>query len=591
VKKNTALRYYLAGAAALATFVVYLAALQNDFVNWDDDHYVIKNLAIRSFDGPFFRWAFLDFYESNWHPLTWISHAADYAIWGLNPLGHHLTNIVLHAVNTVIVVLLIIRLLEVFTARTVQSGGSPFLNERTIPIAAGVTGLLFGLHPIHVESVAWVAERKDLLCALFFLISITLYVRHVSSTNNESDKKNRVSRFFSKSLLLSLGFFILALLSKPMAVTLPVVLLILDWYPFNRIRSLKTLGAAGFEKLPFIALSFFSSIVTIRAQSSVNAIWEALPLSGRLVVASKSLVAYLWKMMLPLELIPFYPYPQKISFFSLEYLATVALVVGITIACVVIGKKQKFWLSTWGYYVVTLIPVLGIVQVGGQLMADRYTYLPSLGPFLVLGLGAAWITEKVNTLKSWGPVIKALGAAGLFVIFISLSYLTFQQVGIWKNSIDLWTYVITREPSGAPVAYYNRGKAYMEMGRFDKAAEDFDATIAVDPQYYEAYNNRGILYERAGLFDKAIELFNRAIIIDPLNYIAYTSRGYSYADLGQYDRAIEDFNTAIRLNQNSDRTFLWRAYLYLRIGKRELAVADFRRACDLGNEDGCNALR
>ncbi len=307
------------------TFIVYLAALQNEFVEWDDSQYVFENLHIRSFDLDFFKWAFFDFYAANWHPLTWISHALDYAVWGLNPMGHHLTNNILHAVNTFLVVLLVVRLLTSRQAVKLTSshmssapadppeaGNSRFTihDSRFALIAAGVTGLLFGLHPIHVESVAWVAERKDLLCALFYLLSIMAYVSYRSYTTN-------------KSYILSLFFFILALLSKPMAVSLPVVLLILDWYPFGRIQSLKTFRDSFVDKIPFIALSIVSSILTVlaqRAEGAVTAI-EAIPLSTRMLVASKSLIAYLWKMLMPMHLIPYYPYPNDASLFSLEYLS------------------------------------------------------------------------------------------------------------------------------------------------------------------------------------------------------------------------------------------------------------------------------
>ncbi|MGD0887443.1 MAG: hypothetical protein ABSA46_21585 [Thermodesulfovibrionales bacterium] len=264
--------YYLAAFVSLITFSVYLPALRNDFVSWDDDLYVINNLHIRSLDWAFFQWAFSGFYASNWHPLTWVSHAFDYAFWGLNPLGHHLTNTMLHAMNTFLVVLLCIKLLEMWKERSMPEEASAFLDERRIVIAAGVTGLLFGLHPLHVESVAWVAERKDLLCGLFFLLSISAYANHIRALVNEPlEKKEAASRFFKRSYLVSLVFFVLALLSKPMAVSLPVVLLLLDWYPFQRIRSRKSFRDSCVEKLSFIVCSLISSILTIMAQRTKGA--------------------------------------------------------------------------------------------------------------------------------------------------------------------------------------------------------------------------------------------------------------------------------------------------------------------------------
>jgi hypothetical protein len=223
VKRTWNTEYYVAAAVALLTLLVYLPALQNEFVDWDDNVYIFDNPYIRSLDMAFFKWAFWGFHAANWHPLTWASHALDYAVWGLNPLGHHLTSISLHALNTFLVVALVTRLLDAYNTKQ----NRPALNDRMVLIAAATTGLLFGLHPVHVESVAWVSERKDVLCALFFLLSLLSYLSYVSSNTQ-------------KTYLLSLGFFVLALLSKPMAVTLPVVLLILDWYPYGRIRSFKT---------------------------------------------------------------------------------------------------------------------------------------------------------------------------------------------------------------------------------------------------------------------------------------------------------------------------------------------------------------
>ena len=221
VNRAQNVKYLFAGAVALATFLMYLPALRNGFVEWDDGSYVLENHHIRSFDAAMFKWAFFNFYASNWHPLTWISHAVDYALWGLNPLGHHLTNIILHAVNTFLVVVLAVRLLEAYRERTALSGRPSFLNDRAILIAGGTTGLLFGLHPVHVESVAWVAERKDLLCALFFLLSITAYTKYAGSkesgvgspgSEDQGQAEARLGKaFINKHYLFALGFFVLAL--------------------------------------------------------------------------------------------------------------------------------------------------------------------------------------------------------------------------------------------------------------------------------------------------------------------------------------------------------------------------------------------
>ena len=266
---NKRTKYIIAFSVAVVTFIVFLPALQNEFLNWDDIEYISGNSFIRSLDTQLLKSAFLEFHAWNWHPLTWLSHAVDYSVWGLNPLGHHLTNNILHALNTLLVVLLVMRLIGVFKKTAGNNALSqPFLHDRTIMITGAATGLLFGLHPLHVESVAWAAERKDLLCAFFFLLTIITYAHYVIEISARTSV-NYASRFFNRKYLYALGFFILSLLSKPMAVTLPFVLLILDWYPFKRIQSLKTFWTTSIEKLPFLALALISSVLTVLAQKAV----------------------------------------------------------------------------------------------------------------------------------------------------------------------------------------------------------------------------------------------------------------------------------------------------------------------------------
>ncbi|MFZ2197660.1 MAG: tetratricopeptide repeat protein [Thermodesulfovibrionales bacterium] len=493
--RNANLKHYLAASVSLITFLVYLKSLQNGFLGWDDGIYVVLNPYIRSITPSFFRWAFFfDFYASNWHPLTWLSHALDYAVWGLNPLGHHLTNNILHALNTFIVVLLVVRLSEF---GKVLSPPSPPLNvrgdwgavpadrgwssDKTVLITAGTTGLLFGLHPIHVESVAWVAERKDLLCALFYLLSVITYVKYATCKTY-------------RTYIPALCFFVLALLSKPMAVTLPFVLLILDWYPFGRIQSLRSFGIAFFEKLPFIALIIISSVLTILAQKAAMMPMDVEPLSARVLVACRSIVFYLWNVILPLRLLPYYQYPEGVSLLSLQYPLYIVLVIGITAFALVSAKKRRFWLAVWGYYVITLLPVLGFVQVGGQAMADRYMYLPSLGPFVVIGVGIAWVAGKITTLRSLNKSAVAVTSGIALSLFVLMIFLTLKQIVIWKNDIDLWSYVINKEPGKVIFAYVNRGKAFGEAGQFNRAIEDYSEAIIINPSNTTAIVNRGLAY-------------------------------------------------------------------------------------------------
>jgi hypothetical protein len=525
--KSNKSNYYLAGAVSVITFLVYLSSLQNEFVHLDDPVYVFENPHITSLDISFFKWAFFDFYASNWHPLTWLSHALDYAIWGLNPVGHHLTNITLHSINTFIVVLLTARLVEI-SQEKVSTAETPIsLDAKRIMTVGGATGLLFGLHPIHVESAAWVSERKDLLCALFFLLSITVYTRYVIPVNKETGPKQVKSSFLNKHYLLSLCFFALALFSKPMAVSLPVVLMILDWYPFNRIRSVKTFCSVFTEKIPLFSLSVVSSILTILAQKSGGAVitLEFIPFSTRLLVAPKALITYLWNIIFPWNLSPFYPYPLNPSFFSLEYLFPIVVIIGFTMFAIAIAKKERLWLAAYLYYIFTLLPVIGIVQVGFQAMADRYTYLPSLGIFLIFGLALHRVEKNVYDVIKGAILRRVFAIVAALSLLGSITYLTVNQITIWKSDFSLWNHIIEKTPEGVGV------------------------------------------------------------------YYAYKSRGSIYNQMGQLDKAIDDYSKAIALNQGDTQTIVYRGLAYLKLGQVQLAIADFNRACELGDIFGCNAPR
>jgi tetratricopeptide (TPR) repeat protein len=612
--------YYFAAFITLITIIIYLPALRNDFVGWDDNIYVYENPSIRLLNFSFFKWSFTTFRGGNWHPLTWLSHGIDYALWGLKPMGHHLTSVIIHAINTFLVTLLGIRLLEMWKER---SGGSTFLNEQGMMIAGAVAGLLFGIHPLHVESVAWVAERKDVLCGLFYLLCILTYLKHVCVVCKGGLEGKSISLwFFDRFYLLSFIFFVLALMSKPMAVSLPLVLLILEWYPLQRIRSVETFRAAFVEKLPFIAFCLIASIVSLSAQKSAVTMMQSTqtPLAARALVSVKALMMYLWQMAMPFNLAPFYPYPHNISLMSFEYLLPIVLVIGITLACTIVARRQKLWLSLWSYYVVTLLPVIGIVQVGKQAMADRYMYLPSLAPFLLVGL----VSGRLWSVQNAGLTVKRLYAAIAIALVVFVSFLTLKQIAIWKSTLDLWNYELKEESRRSPIAYNSRGLAFADKGQIDKAIEDYTVAISLQPNDPDAYVNRGIALSKKGQIDQAIENYKVAISLEPDSAKGYLNRGVAFSNKGLYDQGIEDFTAAISLKPDYteayvnrgvafamkglyDRgvedltkalslkpdfvgSYINRGNLYRTMGKTELATSDYRKACELGSKEGCDAL-
>jgi Flp pilus assembly protein TadD len=626
---------------ALITVLVYLPALQNGFVNLDDDGYVYKNHHIQSIDFKFFKWIFTTFLTANWHPLTWLSHAVDYAVWGLNPMGHHLTSIIFHGLNTFLVVILIIRLID-YAYLTLP----PTIKGTHSIIAGAVTGLLFGIHPIHVESVAWVSERKDVLYAFFFLLSILCYLKYTSSLLKKQKNLN-----YSLCLL----FFILSLMSKPMAVTLPAVLIILDFYPLGRLHlksAFMSRRMVLIEKLPFLILSLASSVVTVIAHQKVIIPFDINPLGKRLLIVILAPVFYLFKMLWPTNLAPIYPYPSKISFLTIEYMGALILLVCITVFCIWSWKKQKAFLVIWGYYVVSLLPVLGIIRVGSQMAADRYTYLPSLGPFLWTGLAAVFVCKGLeNRQKNIPKSIKLSLSFASIPIIIILTITTVNQIGLWKNPLTLWNHELKLFPHSVigylarglfyadsgqqqraiqdfdkalmiypdPDIYYARGVAYGNLGKHQQAIDDFNKTIKLVPNSKEAYHNRAKAYLMLGNYQEAILNFNKAIELDPkseefyydrrLAYQLaiedyseaiqknpkkiepYIYRGFSFFMIGQFDQALEDFNKVIYLNPDLSIGYYNRGLFYLNSDNRQAGIKDFQTAAHMGNKQAQGYLK
>jgi tetratricopeptide (TPR) repeat protein len=452
-------------------------------------------------------------------------------------------------------------------------------------IAAGVTGLLFGLHPLHVESVAWVAERKDLLCGLFFLLSISAYVKHIRALVSEPlEKKKAASLFFNRSYLVSLVFFVLALLSKPMAVSLPVVLLLLDWYPFQRICSWKSFRDSGLEKLPFIACSLISSILTIMAQRTGGAtgMMGFVPLRARMLVAAKAFVDYLGKIAVPVDLSPYYPYPklQEVTLVSPQYLFAVIFVVGLTAILLVAAKKQRVWLSAWGYYVVTLIPVIGIVQVGSQAMADRYMYLPSLGPFLLIGLIAAWVWAKADSGRQWRPMVKGLIAAIAISLVISLSYATLKQIAVWKDALTLSADMVRKSPDAA-IPHTNFGIAYLKQNRLDEAVHEFLTALKLMPDFAEAHAKLGIAYLKQNRLDEAVHEFLTALKLKPDYAEAHNNLGTAYLKQNRLDEAVHEFLTTLKPEPDFAEAHNNLGNAYLNQNRLDEAVHEFLTALKL----------
>ena len=570
----------LALLLGVCTMLTYLPALNLGFVDWDDNIYVYDNSHILTLTSGFFRWAFTTLEGGNWHPLTWLSLGLDRLLWGTGPMGFHATNIFLHGLNTALVTILAALLIS--AGKSVVSGreDESRISNRGM-MAAAVTGVLFGFHPIHVESVAWISERKDVLYAFFFLGGILTYMRYVWSRSDgmaqEPFYRERSSRWYFLTLLL----FALSLLSKPMAVTFPVILLILDWYPLNRFENNERRFPVLLEKLPFFALSLAASVVTIFGQTLQPL--KRLSFMYRFLNGIQSLVMYLWKMLVPLDLLPFYPYPNDISLLSMRYLIALLIVAGIAISCLVLYKMKSgsSWIAAWGYYLVTLLPVLGFIQVGTQSMADRYTYLPSLGPFLLTGLGLALVVEKKYESPSESMTFRYSALIVLGILALTLSSLTVKQTGIWKDGLTFWNYVIEKEPDRANTAYNNRGTIYINRGQFEEALRDFNAAIKINPNYLIYYSNRALVHSQLGNDTEALKDLTTALKLNPRYELGYVYRSLIYNLHGEYDKALADLTTAVTIKPSFVLGYYHRGNTNMLIRQYEKAIADFSKAIEL----------
>lgn len=563
---------------AAVSFAIYLPSLNNGFVIWDDQLYVYENVRIRLIDLAFLKYILTEPIAANWHPLTMLSHALAYAVWGLKPWGHHLVNVVLHALNTALVFILTVRLVS--AARSVN--GEKSRDAMTVTSAL-VASLLFGIHPVHVESVAWVAERKDVLCGLSFLLSLLSYCAYAAR-----HKPGRPGQY-----ALALLFFALALMAKPMAVTLPVILLLLDFYPFYRLWGERG-GPTGvkrtlIEKTPFFLLSAISSALTLWAQKKGGAVasLEAYPLIERLCLAARALVFYLYKMVVPVDLAPFYPLPPRGEVLGAGLFAALAVIIAISAFSVLSIKKKRVYAVAWASYAVMMLPVIGIIQVGTQFAADRYTYLPSIPLFILTGAGAGLLYRRFADSGSK----KAALAASFAVPLVLYAAATVKQEAVWKDSITLWTHEIRLYPGKVALAYNNRALGYIKEKEYAKALEDLNTAVSIDKTYKDAFYNRGFVYQNTGDCASAIKDYTAALMIDPGLATSYINRAICHAVSNEYPEAIADMKKAADLEPGNAFVYFNLGRFYSDVGDTGSALANFKKASALGMREADRYLQ
>jgi len=578
----------------VVTLAVYWQVNLYGFVNFDDYVYVIENDHIQSGITPdAFRWAFSTTYAEFWHPLTWLSLMFDDQLHGLNAGGYHVTNLILHSLSTLL-------LFWLFNRMTKALWRSAF-------VAA-----LFALHPFHVESVAWISERKDVLSAFLGMLTLCLYVYYT--------EKPVIKRY-----LPVVFCFVLALMSKPMVVTLPLILLLLDYWPLNRLVSRETAAteaaaeastkASGnpeiipvasnkekkrnkikqetlkkdisslqsrklpetkiagiipvwqlLEKIPFFILSAVFSIITVysRYKPALNGI----PFSSRLANAPVAFVTYLGKTFWPYDLTVFYPFPDQLP--AWQIFGAIIVIIVISAAVILMAKRLPCVLAGWLWFAITLGPVIGIIPVGQFAMADRYHYLPSIGIAIMLAWGIPSLIRPEVMRK------KILFPAGITALII-MAVLTWQQCTYWQDSIGLWNHAL-RVTKNNYMAHSCLGKLLYKRGEIRESFYHFNEAIRLKPDYCVAYNDRGSVFSNMGRYQHALEDLNEAIRLQPYYDEPYFNRGVIYDKLGQYQRAIEDYSEAIRLKPDYADAYYNRGIVYDKLEQLQPAIEDFSKA-------------
>jgi hypothetical protein len=506
-------------ALLVMILAVYWQTGSHEFLNFDDEAYVTANPHVVSgISGKNMVWAFTSFEEANWHPLTWLSHMMDVQLHGLNPRGHHLTSVVIHCSSSLVLLLFLFRL----------TGGL---------WPSALVAALFALHPLHVESVAWIAERKDVLSGFFWFLTLYLYVGYTA---------NRKAVLY----VLALVSFLLGLMAKPMLVTLPIVLLLLDYWPLGRFSSRaqeegqypegRRWIALLQEKIPFCLAALISSAVTLYAQQAGGAVpaFTVFPLSLRMENVLTSYVKYLGKTFWPHDLAVYYPFPRSVPLWQVS--GSLLCLLFLSLIALRAGRRNPLIALGWFWFIVTLVPVIGLVQVGGQAMADRYSYLPITGVFIMVAWGGQHLVRK---WPGWQGLSVLLAA----IIITALSVATWRQLGYWRDNISLYRHTL-RVTTDNDLIHYNLGMTLARDGYLDAAIREYREAIRIQPRHFGAHNNLGIALAGKGELDAAIGAYKEAIRINRHGREAHNNLGVVLAAQGDLSGAIREFREALRLS-------------------------------------------
>jgi protein O-mannosyl-transferase len=544
---------------ALITLLVYLPVTHSGFLDYDDDDYVTNNQMVRNgLTLAGIQLAFTTAHASNWHPLTWLSHMTDCELFGLNPAAHHFVNVLFHAANAVLLFALLLRLTAPRREGTAWSAQTGALWP------AAFVAALFAWHPLHVESVAWVAERKDVLSTCFALLSLLSYVRYA-----REDRRT--------SLWVALVFFALGLMAKPMLVTLPCVMLLLDYWPLQRFNG-STVQRLLIEKIPFFLLVVVSCIMTFLAQRNMAvASLELVPISFRLENVPVAYVAYLSKLFWPSNLAVIYPMPSNFQLPPIKVALTVFVLIFVSVAIWLNRKRAPYLPVGWLWFLGALVPVIGLVQVGAQAFADRYTYFPAIGLFLMVAYGARDLACRYQISK---VVVAVLG----ILILTACVARTNDQLRYWQDSEVLFRHALAVTKDNY-IAHINLGVALELEGKYDEAIAENRAAEALAPNRYQIHNNLGNSFDHQGKPVEALAEYREAIRLNPRLPELHNNLGITLNELDRYDEALVEFTNAAQLNPAYPWAHFEMAMALLKQGRNAEAAAELHEALVRDPED------
>ena len=562
---------------AIVACTAFLPALWNQFVEWDDYENLISNVHYRGLGWSQLRWMFTTFHMGPYQPLSWVTLGVDYLIWGMNPVGYHLTNVVFHAANAVFFYFISRRLIA--TALSLPSyEGSWQLNT-----SAAFAALIFAIHPLRVESVVWATERRDVLSGFFFLGTIYCYLRVHSVPDDHARSRRRW-------LTTALVAYVLSLLAKATAMTLPVILLLLDIYPLRRLkgelRSWWTPAQREVlrEKIPFAVLAVTFAIVALVGQQQASAMrsLDSDSIESRLAQALFGASFYLWKTLVPVGLSPLYEISPHFSPWDPAILAGAAATIIITGTLYLIRNRWPAGLACWAYSVVTLAPVLGIVSTGPQLVAERYSYLSCLSWAVLAGGVLLYFLRGVAQERlALAATVTAIIITGI------LATLTWKQAAVWRNTATLWNHVLKLDPSSR-IAHYNLARFLAREGKHVEAIAHYREALAIRPDDADTHNNLGLLLATRGEVDASLEEFQKAVQIDPNYAKAFFNLGRVFSRQGDLEKAVENYRRALQLSPNEAEIHLGLGNVLARLGQLEEAAAHFQTAIEI-NPDFADA--